>query len=218
MVDKSYEILRYISREEMEKFPIIDVKKGETFIQMAKQKIVKLYYILEGKVDVYSLSYNGREFLIDQLGVDDFIGKFSQVRGVDFQCAVKANMNVKLLDMTAYSEKLWDQNTELGRFFHHKTSRRVYVMYKHSMLRMHFSYEEIFAYWLLNERNKETNIVENVKEIFLKMNVSDRQLYYLLKKYRKMGLIEKEKNQVKILDIDQIRQFAYNVCLFMEDL
>lgn len=217
-MSRSYEILNYISEEELRKFPIVHVKKGATFIPADKQKVVKLYYILQGTVDVHSTSYNGREFLIDQLGADDFIGKFSQLRGIDFQCSVKASSEVEMLDMTAYSKKLWDESTKLGAFFHYKTSNRVYMMYKLSMLRMLFSYEEIFAYWLLAERDERTNIIDDVKEVFLKMNVSDRQIYYLLKKFRELGMIRKEKNRVKILDVDQIRQFADNVCMFMEDV
>lgn len=217
-MSRSYEILNYISEEELRKFPIVHVKKGETFIPAYKQEVVKLYYILQGGVDVYATSYNGREFLIDQLGVDDFIGKFSQLRGIDFQCAVKGSSEVKMLDMTAYSEKLWDENTRLGRFFHYKTSNRVYRMYKLSMLRMLFSYEEIFAYWLLAERDERTDIINDVKEVFLKMNVSDRQIYYLLKKFKEMGMIRKEGNRVNILQVDQIRQLAGNVCMFMEDV
>lgn len=217
-MSRLYEILNYISEEELRKFPIVHVKKGETFIPAYKQEVVKLYYILQGGVDVYATSYNGREFLIDQLGVDDFIGKFSQLRGIDFQCAVKGSSEVKMLDMTAYSEKLWDENTRLGRVFHYKTSNRVYRMYKLSMLRMLFSYEEIFAYWLLAERDERTDIINDVKEVFLKMNVSDRQIYYLLKKFKEMGMIRKEGNRVNILQVDQIRQLAGNVCMFMEDV
>lgn len=153
--------------------------------------------------------------MIDRLGKGDFIGKFSQMRGFDFQCGVRAHTNLTMLDITQIKETLWDSFTPLGRFFHNKTSDRVYIMYKLSMLRMHFDYEEIFAFWLLKEKN-EKNIVEDAKNLFCIMNVSDRQVYYLLKKFKDNGLIEKKKNQIKLINEEALSELAENVFTFMK--
>lgn len=214
-MNDSYELQRYLSEEEISKFPVVKVEKGEVFIPIEKQNPLKLYYILEGDIDIFSLSYNGREFLIDRLGKGDFIGKFSQMRGFDFQCGVRAHTNLTMLDITQIKETLWDSFTPLGRFFHNKTSDRVYIMYKLSMLRMHFDYEEIFAFWLLKEKN-EKNIVEDAKNLFCIMNVSDRQVYYLLKKFKDNGLIEKKKNQIKLINEEALSELAENVFTFMK--
>lgn len=214
-MNTSYEIQNYLSAEEIARFPVVKIKKGEVFIPIEKQEKIKVYYVLDGNVDIFSLSYKGREFLIDQLGRGDFIGKFSQVRGYDFQCGVRAHTDLILLDMTEIEDKLWDSFNPLGRFFHSKISDRVYIMYKLSMLRMHFDYEEIFAFWLLKEKN-EQNIVEDAKNLFCTMNVSERQVYYLLKRFREKRLIEKEKNCITIIDEEALSELAEGVFAFMK--
>lgn len=215
----AYEILKYISKEEVDRLPVVRVREGETFISADKQEVVKLYYILEGRVDIFSLSYGGREFFVDQLGKDDFIGKFSQVRGFDFRCSVKAGTDITLLDVTSYSEMLLgDGFTKFGRFFHRKTTDRVYVMYRFSMMRMLFTCEEIFAYWLWTDKEKDTNIVSDLHKIFYRMNISDRQVFYLLKKFKEAGLIKKGKRQAEILDMDGVSRMAEHVLAFMSDV
>lgn len=214
-MESRYEIQKYLGKEQFEKFPVIRVKAGETFFFTSKEEKKRVYYILEGVVNVFSISYAGREFLIDQLTDGDFVGKFSQMRGIDFQCEVKVGTDLKLLDISEIGEDLWLAYSPMGRFFHYRVSDRVYKMYKMAMMRMHFGYEEVFAYWLLKEQ-KENNVLKSEK-IFLKMNVSDRQIYYLLKKFKELGLIEKKKGQIRILNEEKLQQIAENVVAFMED-
>ena len=83
-MESRYEIQKYLGKEQFEKFPVIRVKAGETFFFTSKEEKKRVYYILEGVVNVFSISYAGREFLIDQLTDGDFVGKFSQMRGNRF--------------------------------------------------------------------------------------------------------------------------------------
>lgn len=213
---RDYEIRKYLSDDILRSFPVVNVKKGEIFIPIERQKIVRIYYILEGKVDVFSLSYDGREFLIDQLGEGDFIGKFSQNREINLQCGVRASRDLKMLDMTDYYYKFMKENVELERFFQMKTSNKIYRMYKILMIRMQFRYEEILAYWLLDSMDEE-NVVTDVDEIFYKMNISDRNVYYLLKRFKEKNLIKKGRNKIKILDVEGLYALAENIMEFMNN-
>ena len=52
--------------------------------------------------------------------------------------------------------------------------------------------------------------------IRLKMNISERQFFYLLKKLGGLKLIRRARNKIQLLDEDGLRDLAQNVCSFMD--
>ena len=68
-------------------------------------------------------------------------------------------------------------------FFYFRTSTRLYEMYKISMMRTLFTYEQILAYYLLDLSNEEGFIAEKDSQICLKTGISERQYYYIMKKF-----------------------------------
>ena len=63
-----------LSEDQIRRVPVVNIDKNIIFIPAIDQEIVDLYYILEGRVEVISQSYNGRSFLIDLLGPGEFAG------------------------------------------------------------------------------------------------------------------------------------------------
>ena len=176
------EINRYLPVGLMDQLPIIEVKKGVVFIPAEAQEDIDLYYILEGSVSVFAHSHSGREFLIDTLPNGNFIGKFSQMRKQNFYCEVRAVSDCRLLVLTQHKEALF-RDKDFALYFYIRTTDRVYEMYKLSMARSLYGYHELFAYWLLDLANAERVVISKDEEIRLKMNISERQFFYLLKKF-----------------------------------
>ena len=116
MQDKNYELMSklmkmdiydFLSEEQISKVFIVNIPEDSIFISAVdKKKNVDLYYILEGGIEVISQSYNGRNFLIDTLGKDEFIGKFSQMRKQNFYSDIKTNMTSRLLNLTPIKHEL----------------------------------------------------------------------------------------------------------------
>ena len=210
-----HDIFQYLPEGIAETLPTVRVNKDTVFIPAEAQEVIDLYYILDGEVSVFAQSHNGREFLIDTLPSGNFIGKFSQMRNQNFYCEVRANCDCRLLVLTRYKEFLLsDKNFAL--YFYIKTTDRVYEMYKLSMARTLYSYDELFAYWLLKLADDKRVVACEDELIRLKMNISERQFFYLLKKLGGLKLIRRARNKIQLLDEDGLRDLAQNVCSFMD--
>ena len=210
-----HDIFQYLPEGIAETLPTVRVNKDTVFIPAEAQEVIDLYYILDGEVSVFAQSHNGREFLIDTLPSGNFIGKFSQMRNQNFYCEVRANCECRLLVLTRYKEFLLSDKS-FALYFYIKTTDRVYEMYKLSMARTLYSYDELFAYWLLKLADDKRVVACEDELIRLKMNISERQFFYLLKKLGGLKLIRRARNKIQLLDEDGLRDLAQNVCSFMD--
>lgn len=219
MNDLTAEIMKksiydFLSHEQLEKNLTVNIDKNVVFIPAMTQENIDLYYILKGNVGVYSQSYNGRRFLIDSLGPGQFVGKFSQMRKQNFYCEIKTNTQATLLKLTDIKNELFNHEHFL-LYFYIKTSNRVYEMYKISMARTLFSHEELLAYYLLNKANDAGFIGDTDANICLEANISERQYYYIAKKFENSHLVSHDKKGIYIRDIDGLKAIAANVTKFM---
>jgi len=217
--DLTSEILKkniydFLSHEQLNKSLTVSIDKNIVFIPAMAQENIDLYYILEGNVGVYSQSYNGRRFLIDPLGPGQFVGKFSQMRKQNFYCEIKTTTPAILLKLTDIKNELFNHAPFL-LYFYIKTSNRVYEMYKISMARTLFSYEELLAYYLLNKANEAGFIGDTDANICMVANISERQYYYITKKFENDHLISNDKKGIYISDIVGLKAIAANVTKFM---
>lgn len=207
-------IYDFLSQEQISKIPVVNYKKNTIFIPAITQENIDLYYILNGTVEVVTQSYNGRRFLIDTLEQGEFIGKFSQMRKQNFYCEIKTRTSCTMLKLTEIKNELFNDE-RFSLFFYIKTSNRIYEMYKASMARTLFTYEELLAYHLLNIANKEGFIGDKDTSICLKTNISERQYYYIMKKFINERIICTDKKGIYILDIDSLMAIATKVIKFM---
>lgn len=208
-----------IPRYELEKLQTITIEKGEIFIPLERQEKIKIYYILEGTVECFSISAAGRTFIVDNLAEGEFIGKFSQMRSKNFNCGVRAVTNLVLLDFTNKAEYFFKKYPDFYIYFLHRTTDRLYEMYRRSMINSQFAYEEVFAYWLLKLMDKN-GVVANLGTAFDSMGISERHAYNLMNdfKEKKYILNRRGKRNLLILDKKGLYELAENVLDFMDDL
>lgn len=209
-------IYDFLSHDQLNQSLTVNFNKNIVFIPAMAQENIDLYYILEGNVGVYSQSYNGRRFLIDALGPGQFVGKFSQMRKQNFYCEIKTNTQATLLKLTDIKNELFNHEHFL-LYFYVKTSNRVYEMYKISMARTLFSYEELLAYYLLNKADETGFIRDTDANICLEANISERQYYYISKKFENDKFINHDKKGRYIRDSVGLQDIAANVTKFMKN-
>lgn len=210
----SLDIYSHLSDEYLQKFPRITFEKGEIIVPAEAVKVISIYYILEGECIVYSHSFNGRRFLIDELGPGDFIGKFSQMRNYNFYCEAVSEKKCKMFDLTQYLPELF-QDPQFNLYFSKKTTDRLYRMYKISMSRDLFKYEELLSYYFISTADKENNVTLNDEYLCLKLNISARNYFYILKKMVTNGIIARKGRKIAILNMEYLRETASPVFLFM---
>lgn len=218
LISKAMEqsIYDFLSEDQLRRIPVVDIKKDTVFLPAVDQDSMSLYYILEGKVDVISQAYNGRSFLIDTVSQGEFIGKFSHMRNKNFYADIKTQTQCKLLKLSEIRNEILNDERFL-HFFYFKTSNRLYDMYKISMMRTLFTYEEILSYHLLDIADNSGLITDKDKHICLKTSISERQYYYIMKKFKAAGIITQSKSGIAIVDIDSLRDIAFNVINFMKN-
>ena len=215
-MNKELDIYRHFSDEFIERFEKKSFKRNEIIIPAENLDDISIYYILKGKVSIFSTSDNGRTFLIDELGPGEFVGKFSQLRKHSFFSEGIAMTDCEMLDLTKYKDELLE-DMGFSLYFHKKTTNRIYYMYKTSMARDLFTYKELLAYCLVIMADDENNVVASDKHIRWKLNISERNYFYLLKRLGQLGVISKEKKKIHILDMDFLEKAASSVLKFMDD-
>ncbi len=207
-------IYDFLPPEQLNRIPVVTINKNIVFIPAIAQENIDLYYILTGKVEVVSYSYHGRSFLVDTLEANEFVGKFSQMRKQNFYSEIKTRTPCTLLKLTDIKNEVLNDEQFL-LFFYFKTSNRLYEMYKASMMRALFTYEEVLAYYLLAIANEAGFIGDKDTHICLKTNISERQYYYLMKKFRNGQMISQDKKGIYLRDIASLQTIASNVTKFM---
>ena len=213
--DKDLDLFQHISPALANQLQQIVIKKGTVFIEADAQKEVEFYYILDGQVSVFAQAPNGREYWVDTQGRGDFMGKFSQFRGQNFNCEVRADTDCRLLVLTPFKQELL-RNSRFALWFYLKTSGRVYEMYKIVIARTLFSFDELLAYHLLRlEKNGSVNV--SLKRMLYILNISERQYFYLVKDLEKRGLILRRRGGFDLLDRPALTELASNVTQFMNN-
>lgn len=205
-----------LSEEQLRRVPVVNIEKNTVFIPAVEAENMGLYYILDGVVEVISQSYNGRSFLIDTVMPGEFIGKFSNMRKQNFYSDIKTQTSCKLLNLTALKNELLNDE-QFMLLFSFKTSNRLYEMYKIGMMRTLFTYEEILSYCLLELADETGCISSKDKYICLKTSISERQYYYIMKKFRSNNIIGQNKKKICILEREKLEEIAFNIINFMKN-
>ena len=210
------DIYDILSKEQLEHVPLVHIKKNTIFIPAIDVENIGLYYVMDGVVDVISQAYNGRSFLIDTVSKGEFIGKFSNMRKQNFYADIKTRTDCTLLNLMVIKQELLN-NKDFLLFFYLKTSSRLYEMYKIEMMRTLFTYEEILAYCLLDLSDNEGVVHMKDKDICLKTSISERQFYYIMKKFKTCRIIEHDKKRIGVVEPEKLKNIAVNVLNFMKN-
>lgn len=210
------DIYDILSEEQLRRVAVVTIDKNTVLIPAIDQDKFDLYYILEGRAEVISQSYNGRSFLIDTVASGDFIGKFSHMRKQNFYSDIKTKTTCILLKLSDIKHELLN-NEQFLLFFYLKTSNRLYEMYKISMMRTLFTYEEILSYYLLDIADETGFISDKNKHICLKTSISERQYHYIMKKFKHNHIIRQSKKGLYITDRKSLKAIAFNIVNFMKN-
>ncbi len=208
------DIYSLLSEEYIQKIPRATFEKGDIVFPAEELEVVSIYYILEGEVAVSAYSFKGRQFLIDELGPGDFAGKFSQLRKCNFFCEGIAVKKSVMLDITHYASALFEDQ-KFSLYFYKKTTDRLYRMYKIAMARSLFAYDELLAYYLISMADKNNHIVFGYKYIYMKLNISRRNFFYILEKLIDQGVLSRKGNNLFIENMEYLRNAASHVFIFM---
>lgn len=209
--------------EGMELYPMIGpyIESGQitihevpakTCISDAAEKGYHILYLLQGTVKVLSLTYRGIRILLDEVGVGNFSGHISRMRGYSFDANIVAETSCVYLE---FPDQLFCQlmdNPAFALEFYRSTSSRTYQMYRKVLSLTLFTAEENTAmYCLMHPARLQSYTLDEMCE---EIGISRRSLCYVLKKWRKEGVLKGNKKENRMADpallmkiSEQIRAF-----------
>lgn len=187
---------------------------AKTCISNAADEGYRIVYILQGSVKVVSLTYRGIRILLDEIGVGSFSGHISRMRGYSFDANIIAETPCVYLE---FPDQLFCQIMENPAFaleFYRSTSSRTYQMYRKVFSLTLFTAEENTAmYCLMHPARLQSYTLDEICE---EIGISRRSLCYVLKKWRKEGILKGKEKRDRIADHEQLMQIAEHIRQFYD--
>lgn len=197
-------------KEYLNEVAIVNYKKGQ-YIARSDENFTEIFYILDGNVIVECVTEYGKNFLVDELSKNEFVGKFSYMYEQNLFCDIKAASNVSLLKINKDTFNKLQKNPEFLKVFLYKISNRIYYMYKKLMMKNLFASEELFAFYLLKNSEGDIFKFKYTSELCNIFPISRKGLYNVINKLIKKGFIRKEKNSIIITDKKQLLELSVHV-------
>lgn len=192
---------------------IVKFKKGE-YIEKAACFSEHIYYILEGTVKMESVTRSGNKILVDQIGPNEFAGHISKIRKSRFNCDAFSKTATTLVRIPDYLVHTLLENHDFATLFYNKTSDRLYYMYKKFLLERLYTWEEIVAYYILENSSNGVFIYKSMYDICEQLNISRRGLYNITNKLVYEEALEKKDNIFIIKDEIYLKELASGIIEF----
>ncbi len=191
-----------------------EYKKNEIiFSQLDPPKA--LYVLIEGKVSVCQDSLDGRSYIIAQIEEKDIFGEvFLFLNDVGYSQYVVVNVNSKVLEIP----KEFFTHTCDAKCSSHGTiianmlsilARKAFFLNNKVQLLTSGNLRQRLAKYFISNMNKEglVKLGMNRDSFSAYLNVTRPSLSRELMKMQEDGLIEAQKNIIKILDIEALEEF-----------
>ena len=191
---------------------VCEIEQGMTFLDAGAEGL-GIHYVLSGIVRVYSISYEGKQILLDELKEPAFCGHISKLRGFNFESTLVAGSDCTVL---AFSDEAFTELMEQDAFaveFYRSTSRRIYYNYQKMLIKTLFSQREIIAGYLLEHRQDDCLAV-SLKDMQEDLGISRRNLFYQMRQLQEEGLLEKTASEYRICKPGDLQTIAQNLIHF----
>lgn len=187
---------------------------AKTCISNAADEGYRIVYILQGSVKVVSLTYRGIRILLDEIGVGSFFGHISRMRGYSFDANIIAETPCVYLEFPDQLFCHLMENPAFALEFYRSTSSRTYQMYRKVLSLTLFTVEENTAmYCLMHPARLKSYTLDEICE---EIGISRRSLCYVLKKWRKEGILKGKEKRDRIADHEQLMQIAEHIRQFYD--
>lgn len=190
-------------------------KKG-TYIVQSEDDFDEIFFILSGSVMVECLTMNGKRLLVDTLSENEFVGKISYMYDQDFRGDIIAITDVSLLKINKQTLEKLKKNDKFLSLFLFKTSKRIYLIYKKSLIKNLFKIEERLAHYILENSENGIFKCKSMYELSKQLYMSRKSIYNTINKFLEKGYIKKEEDKFIILDEEKLCEISKEVRNFLK--
>lgn len=181
-------------------------------ISDAADEAYHIIYLLEGVVNVQSISYKGRRVLLDEVRPGAFSGHISRLRGYSFDAHLVAQRDCVYLSFTDGLFLKLMEEPAFALEFYRSTSNRTYFMYRKFLGLTLFTAEENAAMYAILREDRLHNCTLDV--ISEEIGISRRSLCYILRRWQSRGIIQRQDKGYRLLDRPALESLSRQIQQF----
>ncbi|MCG8570051.1 MAG: cyclic nucleotide-binding domain-containing protein [Spirochaetes bacterium] len=196
---------------------LIYYQPGE-FLLHNGQQVNHIYFLVSGKIKIYSLLENGKSFLNRFNRPLSILGEVEFLNNTLSSCEVEILFPSYCIRMPYDDVKKYAYNDpEFLRFMIQSISHKLYSTNNVTNINQLYPLENRLASYLISLSLDEDSLLyideiktSSLKEIAELLATSYRHLNRIIKKLMDKGIIEREKGKIKIIDFEKLKELAGN--------
>ncbi|MCT4585764.1 MAG: cyclic nucleotide-binding domain-containing protein [Peptostreptococcaceae bacterium] len=209
---KKSKIKEYIKNENLEKYIKIHEYKNKEVIYNTNQVVDYFYMLLEGKANIYINLKNGKSLLIKIYSPIEFLGDMEFVSGENTQCEARALEKTILLGIkTSDLEILTKDDTDFYKFISKALASKLKNASNSAAINLLYPVENRLCEYLMINSNYGEDLefeIDKLKYVAETLGSSYRHIQRIIKQLIKEEIIEKNKNKIKIKNLDKIKELS----------
>ena len=168
---------------------------------------VYCYFILSGTAKIYIDHKNGRRSILDFVGENDWLGELSLFC---YESDIKENRVLQEIECLEFGidelRKLCEENADVSFYFASYIANKLLARSYRMSESLNYSLNRRLAAFILQyQRGGVYNIPHT--DVSEYMNVSYRQLLYVIRQFGELGVLKKEKGKNYVIsDIEKLKQ------------
>lgn len=185
------------------------------YITRPEWNVNSVWYLVNGLIKVETTTLKGKKILVDLIEEDNYIGYLSAFSDENFlyDNIVMEPSSLLRIPIDAFHTLM---NTEDFRHhFYTKTHIRLYEMHKKEMMRVLFTQRQQFAFYIIEQTEKDICRIHSFYFIGEYLKISRRNLYNLLAQFSEEGiLVRLEDGNIQVLNKEALQEIAQPICDF----
>ncbi|PKR86327.1 Crp/Fnr family transcriptional regulator [Heyndrickxia camelliae] len=203
-----YEILKNCPYQILKKWSIFNYHSGEMILRQG-ERFDYFFIIVQGTVNIYMMSENGKKYSQAVYKDGDFIGELEIFDHAPSACYVEAINNLKLigLHMNEFCEWL-RVDSHMSHYFNRTLAKYLYNLSKKAGMDSLYSLKyRLCNYFLdhmkaLNEESNEFIVKVDKTQISDQLAVTSRSINRILQEWKEKGLIKIRHDSISITNLN----------------
>jgi CRP-like cAMP-binding protein len=208
-----YEMLKFCPYEILKQWSLKEYKKGE-FLLNQGESYDTFYIIIDGIVDIYVMSENGKKYSLTFYKKGNYIGEHEIFDRLPYSCFVEGVSDVKLLEIKReYFLKWLELDKNISSFITKTLCRQFYKLSNKAGKDTLYTLKQRICQFLIDTSKSSGNKEKfrlNVEKVKLseEMAVTQRSVNRVLKDLKEKGIIEIDNNIITIEDLSLLKNEA----------
>ncbi|CAH1196774.1 MULTISPECIES: Crp/Fnr family transcriptional regulator [Paenibacillus] len=192
---------------------LLEASKGEIICSKGERPD-RLYFLVEGKLKIYTTSPNGKSLLLRFSTPPALVGDLELVNGKEAKNTVQTVSKSLLLGISYhFLQSTYASNPKFLHFMLGHITHKLYTFSNFSSLNLLYPVESRFASYMLSTMEQGGQVNEEIQtsrltELADLLGTSYRHLNRVISDLCERDIIRKEQKKIVVRDVEQLREIA----------